>query len=256
MNETVLALADLTTEEAKKIWLQVRGGVVAIGSLEQHGPNLGMSVDTAIADALARRLAQRLAPRVVLLPAIPYGVSYHHMAFTGSLTLRAETLDAIVSDLVSSLAHHDVRCLIVVNGHGGNTAPLATTFGRLRFEGFRIAALSWFGLAGDEAARIARSPSYGHACEVETSIALALSPHLVRKNALAPGRVKTLPFRHSEIRGPARAEASYRFEELTENGALGDARLATLEDGKRIVGTTLERAAAFAEDFLENVHGV
>ncbi|MGH2426078.1 MAG: creatininase family protein [bacterium] len=254
MDETIQALADLTTEEAAKFWPEVRGGIVAIGSLEQHGPNLGMSVDTAIADALARRLVQRLGRRVVLLPAVPYGVSYHHMAFTGSLTLRAETLDAIVTDLVSSLAHHNVRRLIVVNGHGGNTAPLATTFGRLRFEGFRIAALSWFGLAGDEAARIARSSSYGHACEVETSIAMALSPHLVRKNALTSGRVKALPFRHGEIRGPARVEASYRFEELTENGALGDARLATVEDGERIASATLERAVAFAEDFLEISH--
>jgi len=251
MDETrLLALASLTTEEAAEMWPQVRGAILAIGSLEQHGPNLGMSVDTAIADGLARRIAQRFYPRLVLLPAVPYGVSYHHMAFTGSVTLRAETLDAIVTDLVTSLAHHGLRTLIVVNGHGGNTAPLATIFGRLRFEGFRVAALAWFGLAGDEAARVARSALYGHACEVETSVAMAVAPGLVRRAALAAGRLKQLPFRHADIRGSARVEASYRFEELTENGALGDARLATVEDGERIVTTTLERAEAFIADFI------
>lgn len=246
-----LALASITTEEAAEIWSQVRAAIVAIGSLEQHGPNLGMSVDTAIADALAHRLAERFYPKLALLPAVPYGISFHHMAFTGSITLRAETLDAIVTDLLRSLAHHGVRTLIVVNGHGGNTAPLATIFGRLRFEGFRVASLAWFGLAGDEAARVARSSLYGHACEVETSVALALTPGLVRHASLAAGRVvKQLPFRNADIRGAARAEASYRFEELTENGALGDARLATVEDGNRIAATTLDRAEAFIEDFI------
>jgi creatinine amidohydrolase len=245
-----LALATITTVEAAAAWAKVRGGIVAIGSQEQHGPNLGMSVDTAIADALARQLAQRFSPRLVLLPTVPYGISYHHMAFTGSVTLRAETLDALVTDLATSLAHHEVRTLIVVNGHGGNTAPLVTTFGRLRAEGFRVAALSWFALAGDIAAQVAQSPMYGHACEVETSVALALAPQLVRRESLAPGGVKALPFRFGDIRGPARAEAAYRFEELTDNGALGDARLATREDGQRIVAATVERAVAFIEDFL------
>lgn len=247
---SALALEHVTTVEAAACWAEVQAGIVAVGSLEQHGPNLGMGVDTAIAAALARDLAHRFAPRLALLPAVPYGISYHHMAFTGSLTLRAETLDAILTDLVTSLGQHGVRTLIVVNGHGGNTAPLVTTFGRLRAQGFRVAALSWFGLGGDVAAQIARSPLYGHACEVETSVALALTPDLVRADRLTPGAVKPLPFRHADIRGPARVEAVYRFEELTDNGALGDARLATEADGRRLVDATLERATAFIDDFL------
>lgn len=247
----VLALADLTTEEAAAAWGTVRGGIVAVGSLEQHGPNLAMSVDTAIADALARRMAQAHYPKLVLLPPVTYGVSYHHMAFRGSLTLRPQTLDAIVSDLAASLAHHGVRTLILVNGHGGNQALLTSTCARLRFEGFRTAIIAWFALAADEAAKTARTPLYNHACEVESSIAMALVPALVRSGALRPGAVKDLPYRHAEYRGPARVEVPYLFHELTDNGALGDARLATREDGERIVAATLERAAAFLEDFLE-----
>lgn len=246
----MLSLADLTTAEARQAWSEVRGAIVAVGSLEQHGPNLGMSVDTAIADGLARRLAARFYPRLVHLPAVPYGVSYHHMAFTGSLTLRPETLDAIIADLAASLAHHGVRTLILVNGHGGNQATLGNAGVKLRFQGYRVAVMSWFGLAGDEAAKTARSALYNHACEVETSIAMALTPGLVRREALAPGQTKPLPYRYADIRGATRAEVPYRFDELTENGALGDARLATLEDGERIVSTTLERAVAFLEDFL------
>jgi creatinine amidohydrolase len=254
-NAPMLTLADLTTVEAAEAWPRIQGAVVAVGSLEQHGPNLGMGVDTAIAEGIARHLAHRLFPRLVLLPTVAYGVSYHHMAFAGSLTLRPETLDAIITDLATSLAHHGLRTLVIVNGHGGNTAPLASTCGKLRFQGYRVAVVSWFGLAGDEAAKTARSALYNHACEVETSIAMVLAPSLVRRETLAAGQIRAVPYRHADIRGPARVEVPYRFDELTENGALGDARLATVEDGQRIVNVTVERAVAFLEDFLGDPGG-
>ncbi len=250
MEPEILSLADLTTEEAREAWPGVRAGVVAIGSNEQHGPNLAMRCDTAVAVSLATELARRFAPRVVLLPPVPYGVSDHHMAFTGTMTLRVETLDAIVCDLASSLSRHGVRSLVVVNGHGGNVGPLAATAAKLRAQNFRMATLAWFHLAADEAKKTARHPLYNHACEVETSIALAVAPEIVRKDKLAPGKVKPLPYPHTEPMTPLRVEVPYRFDELTENGALGDARLATVEDGRRIVGATLDRASAFLEAFL------
>lgn len=245
----ILSLADLTTAEAKAAWPQVRAGILAVGSNEQHGPNLGMSADTTIATALAEQLARRFFPRLVLLPPFPYGVSDHHMAFTGTLTLRPETFDAVVCDLADSLVHHGLRTLVIVNGHGGNQAPLVAILKRLRARGLKVASLEWFTLCSDEARKIARHPLYNHACEVETSIALALAPGLVRRDKLAPGKIKPLALRHTQPGGP-RVELMYRFDELTENGALGDARLATLEDGNRIVGAFMDRATAFLEDFL------
>jgi creatinine amidohydrolase len=249
--EPILSLADLTTAEAKAAWKKVRAGVLAVGSNEQHGPNLGMSTDTTLASAFAERLARRFFPRVVLLPPVPYGISDHHMAFTGTMTLRPETFDAVVCDLADSLAHHGVKSLAIVNGHGGNQAPLATTLKKLRARGLRVANLAWFVLCADEAKRISRHPLYNHACEVETSIALALAPHLVRKGKLAPGKVKKLPWRRTHPEEP-RVEVSYRFDELTSNGALGDARLATREDGERLVAAFLDRASVFLEDFLKS----
>ncbi len=244
------SLADLTTTEATDLWPQVLGGIVAVGSSEQHGPNLGMSADTEIASALANQLAHRFAPRLVLLPPVPYGVSSHHMSFTGTLTLRPETLDAIVCDLATSLGAHGLRTLVIVNGHGGNSAPLATTAAKLRAQGFRVAVLAWFHLAADEARKTARTPLYNHACEVETSIALALAPGIVRRDKLVAGQLKPLPYHYTHPEDPGHADVPYLFEELTENGALGDARQATVEDGQRIVGVFLERAAVFLEDFL------
>lgn len=250
MKEGILSLSDLTTAEARQAWPQVKAGIVAVGSTEQHGPNLGMSADITIAAALAERLARQFYPRVVLLPPFPYGISDHHMAFTGTLTLRPETFEAVVCDLASSLLHHGIRSLVLVNGHGGNQAPLATIMKKVRSQGVRVATLAWFVLTADEAAKTARHNPYNHACEVETSIALALAPQIVRKDKLEPGKVKPFAYRNTSPTDPGRVDVPYRFEEFTENGALGDARLASVEDGQRIVKAFLDRAGAFLEDFL------
>jgi creatinine amidohydrolase len=250
-NPGVINLSDLTTAEAREAWKDVAAGILPTGATEQHGPNLEMSCDITVATAFADRLARAFYPRVALLPPLPFGVSPHHMAFTGTLTLRPETFDAVVCDLADSLVRHGIRKLLVVNGHGGNQAPLALTTAKLRDRGVRAASLAWFSLAADECAKTAKHTPYNHACEVETSIALALAPHIVRKDKLAPGRVKPSPYRHGNPAGSAKIDIPWKFEELTENGALGDARLATREDGERIVAATLERASAFLEDFLK-----
>ena len=246
-------LADITTVEASEIWPSVQAGIVAIGATEQHGPNLAMSVDTAIAARMAERIARELSPRLVLLPPVPYGVSDHHMAFTGTMTVSSDTLQAIVCDLAASLAQHGKRTLVIVNGHGGNQSTLRTAASKLRAQNIRVATVSWFSLATDEVKIVARTPYHNHACEVETSIALELCPELVRRDALAAGKVKPFACRHASIHGPL-VETNYSFVQLTENGALGDARLATLEDGKKIVGATVSRAIEFLEDFLKLDH--
>lgn len=250
-NPGVISLSDLTTAEARELWKDVGCGILPTGATEQHGPNLEMSCDITVATAFADRLARDFYPRVALLPPLPFGVSPHHMAFTGTLTLRPETFDAVVGDLADSLVRHGVKKLLVVNGHGGNTAPLALATAKLRDRGVKAASLAWFGLAADECAKIAKHTPYNHACEVETSVALALAPHIVRKDKLAAGKLKPLPYRNANPSGSAKIDVPWKFDELSENGALGDARLATREDGEKVVNATLERARAFLEDFLK-----
>lgn len=247
----LLSLADLTTEEAREAWMGVKAAILPVGSNEQHGPNLEMSTDSTIATALAERLARKFFPRVVLCPTMPYGVSPHHMAFTGTMTLRPETFDAVVMDLASSLAHHGLKSIVIVNGHGGNQASLAVLNSKLRDQGFKVASLAWFVLGADEAKKTARHTPYNHACEVETSLALSLAPQLVRREKLQAGKVKAFKYPHTAPDQP-KVDVPYSFADMTENGALGDARLATKEDGDRIAQAVLDRASAFLESFLSS----
>ncbi len=55
--------------------------LIAVGSSEQHGPNLSMQADTAQAHAFATKLAERLYPQVLLAPPLHVGLSEHHMNF-------------------------------------------------------------------------------------------------------------------------------------------------------------------------------
>jgi creatinine amidohydrolase len=107
-----------------------RDVVVPCGAVEQHGRHLPLDVDAVHADRLAQEVAQRLGTALVA-PTIRVGVSPHHMAFPGTLSLRPETFEAVYSDYCRSLAAHGFRTILCFSGHGGNFAPLADMEQRL-----------------------------------------------------------------------------------------------------------------------------
>lgn len=244
-------LARLTSPEAREALAAAQLALVAVGSCEQHGPHLTLDTDIAIAEALARRLGDDLGQQAVLLPPLAYGLSEHHMAFPGTLTLRHSTFAGFLADLVESLAHWGVRRLLVVNGHGGNVdaVRLAARAAR-RDHGALVAAVMWAQIAADEVARQAQSPRYGHACEIETSVAMALTPASVRADRIEEPR-PTAPTDPLTDPPHGRVDRVTWFEEWTENGALGDPRLATLELGEAVVAVAHERALAFARKLAQ-----
>ena len=57
---------------------------------------------------------------VLVMPALPYGLTPYFAAYPGSPTLRVETYGALLRDLLDSLAGQGFRRFLFVNGHGGN----------------------------------------------------------------------------------------------------------------------------------------
>lgn len=94
--------------------------VLPIGSTEQHA-QLSLCVDTILAERVAREAAAPLG--VPVYPAIPYGLAPYFNAYPGSVSLRVETLLAVVRDVVASIRRAGFRRILIVNGHGGN-APV------------------------------------------------------------------------------------------------------------------------------------
>src|SRR5688572_17691981 len=117
-------LARMTWRDAKAAFASARVALVPVGSTEQHGPHMTLDTDSAIAEAFARRIGEALGEDAILCPTIRLGLSEHHLSFAGSLTLRAPTLLGLIADVVESLAHHGMKRVLLVNGHGGNQDAL------------------------------------------------------------------------------------------------------------------------------------
>jgi creatinine amidohydrolase len=239
----------MTWPEAKEALAQAKIGLVPVGSFEQHGPHGTFELDTGRAYGFGQLLAARLYPQAVLAPAVTLGVSYHHMNFPGTVTLRPETFIDVVFDVLWSLKEHGLKKFLILNGHGGNIPCLGVLIVKAREElGVKVAWTSFTSLAQDLLQERVKSESKGHSCEGEMSQAMILAPHTVRKDLLTPGEFQGYPYR--QLGEGYNLSYPYRFDEITTNGALGDATQASEEFGQEIVDLALERIVEFLEDFI------
>src|SRR5215469_14871621 len=99
--------------------------VLPFGATEPHNLHMPYGTDTFQVEVLGRRACQqayRAGAKVVLLPALPYGVNTNHLKVPGGLacSLTPTTLLHILTDLVDSMERQGVKKMVLLNGHGGN----------------------------------------------------------------------------------------------------------------------------------------
>lgn len=232
--------------------------IFPVGSLEQHGPHLPVSVDTVNAYEVSVRTARHLAGRVpvLVLPPLWYGFSVHHMAFAGTVTLRSETFVQVVEDVVDAVVSHGFRRVVVFNGHGGNVYHLGVAAQRLggRHAGKAyVVGLTYWHLVAHRTAEFRTTPEggMGHACEFETSLQMVLAPGLVHPDRFDATYVRTVSPRYMKVDLFANSPiASYvDFRALSPLGTFGDPGAASVEKGKRILQILVEELGRFVEDF-------
>ncbi|MGI9420530.1 MAG: creatininase family protein [Geminicoccaceae bacterium] len=115
-----MKLADMNWRDVEAYLGRDDRCVLPIGSVEQHA-QLSLCVDMILAEKVALEAAEPLG--VPVYPVMPYGLAPYFTAYPGTVSLRVETLLAVVRDVIASIRRTGFRRVLIVNGHGGN-APV------------------------------------------------------------------------------------------------------------------------------------
>jgi creatinine amidohydrolase len=114
-------------------WMDVRDAmkagkttaIISTGGIEPNGPWLVLGkhnyVLRANCEAIARKLGNALcAPIIPLVPEGGIEPQTGHMTTVGTLSMRQETFEAVLTDVVSSLKVHGFQNIIMIGDSGGN----------------------------------------------------------------------------------------------------------------------------------------
>ncbi len=248
-------MADQTPWLHERSWPEIQAylarddvALLPVGSTEQHARHLPVMTDAAEAIAVALGAGRKAG--VLVAPPVWYGWTPHHMAYPGTITLRAETLTAVIEDVCQSLFYHGFRRIFIVNGHRlANLPPIEIAAVKVRNRTGGYVML--FDLALSARVEIGaitsgRPGAVGHACEDETSQMLHSYGHLVNmreaQRAVHPpnGRFSLAGFATVD---PAVAGVNFAWAPATPQeflarsrptGASGDPTLASPEKGRLI----------------------
>ena len=222
-------IEEMNAIEVRKTINEKTIAVLVFGACENHGDHMPFGSDFIFPIEVAKRVAANVN-NVVVLPAIPYGVSLHHDKFQMTMSINPETLVGIISDLLTSLIQNKIRRVLIINGHDGNIAPIeiAARSIKNKHPEMTIACLeSWWILVGQIKKDIFEVwNGLGHGGEAETSAVLAVRPDLVNIESAPKEVIPKLP---ENIR------IFWKFDELTSTGATGSPQKANIKKGYEIL---------------------
>jgi creatinine amidohydrolase len=258
--------ADVSRIPKHKFWHHLTGpdfegldpertvAVLPVGAIEQHGPHLPVWVDAKINEGIVARAAE-LAPNdlgVLFLPPQPVGKSNEHLAFKGTLTLSAETLIRLWTEIGDSVARAGLRKLAIFNSHGGQPQIVDIVCRDLRVRHAMLAvSINSYALGTPAGMFPPDEMVYGiHAGSSETSQMMYLTPDLVKNEERQ--NFETLP---QKLKGKfdtivpgGRTTVAWQMQDLNPLGAAGNALDADATRGKMLIE---HRAAKLVQALTE-----
>ncbi len=158
------------------------------------------------------------------LPPIPYGVSYHHSEFKGTICVTNNALSALIYDIGMSLAHNGIKKLVILNGHGDNV-PTLTYAAQMINRDAKIFVCVETGETSDvDLYNLIETQNDIHAGEIETSTTLAIRPELVDMDKAVDD---TLDLDNEYLDYTSERGVSWyvHTKTLTKSGVMGNATL-------------------------------
>ncbi len=241
-------LGQLTWPEAKHRFKEVDIALLPVGSIEQHGPHLPLDTDAFDAQYLAQKVAESCTPPLPLvLPLIPYGVSYHHEDFSGTLSASPETLFRLVYEIGMGAARHGITKLIIINGHGGNGPALHFAAQMINRDARIFTCVDTGETSDPDIEAMIETPNDVHAGEIETSTTLAVRPDLVKSEA-ARKFIPRFSSRYLDFTSKRSVGWYARVGELSPTGVLGDPTKASPEKGRRMWEVMIKHLVELVEE--------
>ena len=258
---TTYRYAEMTWSACREAAYSGKVAVLPVATYEDHGYHLPIDTDVRLCTGICERAVARIPDEAVLIPPISHGYSPHHMDFPGTITIRWDTFINYVRDVCVSLAHHGFKRILMVNGHGSNTAPveMAARLTVLETEGKTLCASvnHWGVRKGRQEGNAIRSSDFGgtsHAGEYETALYLALAEELVQMDKAVDERSPLSPSFQTDLLMGKREDGSVAnlwpyWSSLTDSGVLGDATAATREKGERFLEAAVEGLIELVREF-------
>ncbi len=258
---TTYRYAEMTWPACREAALSGRVAVLPVATYEDHGYHLPIDTDVRLCTGICERAVARIPDEALLIPPVTHGYSPHHMDFPGTITIRWDTFINYVRDVCVSVAHHGFTHILIVNGHGSNTAPLemAARLTILETEGKALCASvnHWGVRKVKDVGNVVRSSDFGgssHAGEYETSLYLALAEDLVQMDKATDERTTLPPSFQTDLLMGNRSDGSVAhlmpyWSSMSVSGVRGDATVASRAKGEKFLAAAVEGLVELIREF-------
>ena len=178
-------------ELQKLSWLKLKDLVPAkidtvifpVGTVEAHG-SACIGTDNYIPETIAAGIAERI--NALIAPTVNYGITKSLYRYNGGSTIKPETFQLYIRDVLDSFVDNGFHNIILMNGHGGNNTALKSVAYEFHKEkAANIAVIHWWDLCAKMTEEFFGHAG-GHAGTDETAMVQAIDPKLADKDSFDP----------------------------------------------------------------------
>ncbi|MDP2791811.1 MAG: creatininase family protein [Rectinemataceae bacterium] len=225
---------NLTSKRYAELAGKIDTVIIPTGSYEAHGMHCPLGTDILIPERMCQDLEAAAGGEFLIAPTVTYGYTPSLMRFPGTVTIPAETLISLYSEIGACFVGWGAKNIVFMNGHGGNIPALTIACDRIAKVGGTALAISWWATYSADILKICETQ--GHAGEDETSAILGIDASLVDDSARSIHMKKAFCI---PLSGPTQIDARY------PGGMSGDSTKATKEKGEKLYAMMLKKNLDF-----------